>query len=77
MPIVRIPLTQGKFAVIDADDYHLVAAYKWHAVRTKCRHTSDQFYACRSIRPGGGSVCIGSSWTHPMALMLITLTETA
>jgi hypothetical protein len=30
--VVRIPLTQGKEAIIDEADYPLVSQYRWHAV---------------------------------------------
>lgn len=29
----RIKLTQGKYALIDDDDYELISKYKWHAVK--------------------------------------------
>jgi hypothetical protein len=29
--MIRIPLTQDKFATIDDEDYHLVAPYSWYA----------------------------------------------
>jgi hypothetical protein len=45
VPIVSIPLTQGKTAIIDAADADLVASYKWRAVRNK-----KQWYACTSVR---------------------------
>ena len=31
--IIKIPLTQGKFTIIDADKYHLVSSRKWFAVK--------------------------------------------
>lgn len=37
-----IPLTQGKFAIVDAEDYDRLAQHKWCAVRSK-----DTFYAQR------------------------------
>jgi len=37
-----IPLTQGKFAIVDASDYEELNQYKWHA--TKSGHT---YYAMR------------------------------
>ncbi|MBA7691068.1 hypothetical protein ES703_99606 [subsurface metagenome] len=37
-----IPLTQGKFAIVDAEDYDRLNQYKWYA--SKCKNT---FYACR------------------------------
>lgn len=38
-----IPLTKGKFAIVDAADYNWLSRYKWHAVRS-----GDRFYAYRS-----------------------------
>ena len=38
--IIKIPLTQGKFAIIDKEDYDKVMEYKWFAVRDK-----NNFYA--------------------------------
>jgi len=38
-----IPLTQGKFAIVDVDDYDKLAKYKWH-----CRKAKNLFYAFRS-----------------------------
>jgi len=38
-----IPLTQGRFAIVDPDDYDWLNQYKWYAA--KCRTT---FYAYRS-----------------------------
>ena len=40
----RIPLTQGKFALVDDEDYKWLNQYKWHALKDK--HT---FYAVRGI----------------------------
>lgn len=37
-----IPLTQGKFAVVDAEDYERLAQHKWH-----CRKAKNNFYAFR------------------------------
>lgn len=30
----QIPLTQGKFAIIDAEDYEELSKYKWYAMKT-------------------------------------------
>jgi hypothetical protein len=38
----RIPLTQGKFALVDPDDYYWLSNYKWHAVKK-----GKRFYASR------------------------------
>lgn len=37
-----IPLTQGKFAIVDAEDYDRLSQYQWYA--SKCKNT---FYALR------------------------------
>ena len=38
-----IPLTQGKFAIVDAEDYERLAQYKWYAVKK-----GHRFYAYRT-----------------------------
>ena len=43
--MVKIPLTQGKFALIDDKDFNLVNQYKWFA--QKHRNT---YYACRRAK---------------------------
>lgn len=48
-PFRRIPLTQGKYAIVDSDDYYHLAKYKWHAARRDGR-----FYAIRAVRTGNG-----------------------
>jgi hypothetical protein len=45
-PFRRIPLTQGKFAIVDPEDFDRLNEYKWHISRS-----SDSFYAVRTIRP--------------------------
>ena len=37
-----IPLTQGKFAIVDAEDYDWLSQYKWYASKQ-----GTSFYACR------------------------------
>jgi hypothetical protein len=47
---VVIPLTQGKFATIDAEDAERVLAHKWHAARR-----GSKWYALSNApRKGGG-----------------------
>ena len=46
-PFRRIPLTQGKHAIVDPADYHHLAAFKWRLCRTKGKNV---LYAERSIR---------------------------
>lgn len=38
----RIPLTKGKYAIVDPDDYERLSKYRWCAVRGR-----DTFYAVR------------------------------
>jgi len=43
----RIPLTQGKFAIVDPDDYETLNKYKWHVTKN-----ANTFYAKRNPRVG-------------------------
>lgn len=57
MSTVTIPLTQGKVARIDADDWPRVSRYRWHAVLSR----GYTWYARRRCRlPGGrrGTHCL-------------------
>lgn len=40
-----IPLSQGKYALIDDEDYALVSQYQWVAVCRRRRHGREEFYA--------------------------------
>ncbi len=43
----RIPLTKGKFAIVDPDDYGRLSKYKWHVTKN-----TNTFYAKRNPRVG-------------------------
>lgn len=45
---LHIPLTRGKFALIDENDYDLIGHLKWHATPSK-----NTFYAFHSVRGAG------------------------
>jgi hypothetical protein len=44
----EIPLTQGKIALIDDEDYPSIARYRWYA--RKDRINKELFYAYRTVR---------------------------
>jgi hypothetical protein len=46
-PFRRIPLTQGKYAIVDPEDFERLNKHKWHATRG-----NNTFYAARTIRVG-------------------------
>jgi len=50
----RIPLTQGKYAVVDPEDFERLNKYKWYAVKD-----SRTFYAYRNKRAGKKFVSLG------------------
>jgi len=47
----RIPLTQGKFAIVDPGDYEELAKYKWFAIGCE-----RGFYAARMVKAKAGRV---------------------
>lgn len=44
----QVPLTQGKVAIVDDEDYERIIAFKWHT----CRHYHGNWYA-RRVLPRG------------------------
>ena len=46
----EIPLSQGKYALIDDSDYKLVSKYKWHTHKTKRKHRVV-YYARSNNKP--------------------------
>ncbi len=44
--IKHIPLTRGKFAIVDAEDYERLNRYKWHAICIR-----GKWYARRAVGP--------------------------
>ncbi|HCO95043.1 MAG TPA: Fis family transcriptional regulator [Phycisphaerales bacterium] len=44
----RIPLTQGKYAIVDPDDYFRLSKHKWFVIKG-----CSTFYAARSVRKRG------------------------
>ncbi len=49
----RIPLTQGKYAIVDPEDYKRLSKYKWHVV-----WGSMTYYASRNSRIGKKRIAI-------------------
>jgi len=52
-PFRRIPLTQGKYAIVDPEDFQRLNKHKWHVVKSK-----NTFYATRRIHLGK------NKWKH-------------
>jgi len=50
-PFCRIPLTQGKFAIVDPADYPSLSRHKWRLCKTKGKNVQ---YAERTIRRADG-----------------------
>jgi hypothetical protein len=47
----RIPLTQGKYAIVDPDDYRWLSKYKWYAAGRR----EGSYYAVRTVKTKKGS----------------------
>ena len=63
----KISLTQGKFAIVDDEDFELINQYKWYAQRNKRRNTS--WYAKTYIRTRG-MIQMGKFLLNPLPGML-------
>ena len=50
----RIPLTQGKYAIVDPEDFERLNKYKWHAIKS-----TNTFYAVRNKSTGKKYISIG------------------
>jgi hypothetical protein len=48
----EIPLTQGKVALIDDEDYPYLSQFKWHA--HMCKGRVERWYAARNVRGEDG-----------------------
>lgn len=62
----KIPLTKGRFALVDAEDFDRLAKLKW-AVNTQSGKTS---YACKSIRIKGSRGIKKSLHMHRLIMNL-------
>ncbi len=46
--VKKIPLTQGKFAIVDAVDFEYLSQWKWHAAKSRPTHRGSAWYARRT-----------------------------
>ena len=59
-----IPLTKGKFAMVDAADFEWLNQFKWHAIKV-----ADNYYACR--KEGGKSILMHRQIMNPPKGMVV------
>ncbi len=51
--VIKIPLTRGKFAIVDPANYWIVLKpFSWHAVPNRTKHTT-RWYAATGIKRNG------------------------
>ena len=64
----RIPLTQGKYAIVDPEDFERFNKYKWHAVKS-----TNTFYARRTIYVGKKyvSIMMHRELIHPPGYLFV------
>ena len=48
----KIKLTQGKYAIIDDEDYEEISKHKWLCFKNSVRKTGQTFYAARGNKRG-------------------------
>lgn len=63
--VVRFPLTRGKWAIVDEEDWFLVKTYKWHTVKT----SKGGFYA--SAHGDGSEILLHRLLMSPPAGMCV------
>jgi hypothetical protein len=61
--VIEIPLTQGKVAIIDDEDWPLVSSHKWHA-SAKTNYSITSWYAVDSKRIPMHQILGGKRWDH-------------
>lgn len=45
----KIPLTQGKFAIVDDEDFHYLSRFKWRIWNGSSKQPNNTIYAARSL----------------------------
>lgn len=50
MSVIKIPLTKGQFALIDAEDYPRVSQFKWHASKSREKYYAKSYIKQKPIK---------------------------